>query len=795
MQMKHVLLASVAIASMSPLPLAAQTGAIAPAPPSPTSPVASPLAPPGQQQGSNTSEAAGPQDNGSLEEIVVTAQKREQSLQSVPVAVTAITADQLEARGVVAVTDVARVSPSLTITENTNATGNSINLRGIGTFSFSIGIEPSVAIVVDDVALLQQAQAFSGLNDIARLEVLRGPQGTLFGKNASAGVINIVTQGPTSTLTGSVGAVATTDDQYRIEGMISGPVAQGVGFRLNAFYDDRDGYVKNLNTGNKLNGERSYGARARVDLDPVNNLNIALTGTYTNTKTDGQVRTFRSVNPGATVFGAPVANSIVGITPSDTNYRIRLDTEPENRSKQAMFTGRATLDLGGANLVSITAYQDWRFRFIEDLDTLGSPTLLVPTNPASTVLPFGSAALASFHAKNFTQELRLVSSGSRRLDYLFALFYANGDTTRDLNRGPNAATAWNASASTETFAAFGQLTYDVTDTTHIDGGLRFNREKIGATFQNVTAGAVPVANNATCLTQCSGRDSDNQVTYKVSVRQDLTDAVMAYASYSTGYKGQGFDISTGFNPTRAANPVRPETSNAYEIGVKSRFLDNKVQLNVTGFWTDFKDFQAQGAVTLPDGTVNPQLSNVGKLRSKGVEAELSAKPTRALRIDASAAYTDAKIRDFTNAPCFGGQTLAQGCRPAGNTTLQDLSGAQLANSPKFKYNIAATYDVALPSLPFDGFVTAEFAHQSRVKLDLLGSPVSYQDSYGVVNGSIGIDGRKDGNFRVALFVNNLFDQEYATSLGYTGSSNFQAVAQLLPRNSRRYFGIRTRVGF
>jgi iron complex outermembrane receptor protein len=142
-----------------------------------------------------------------LEEIVVTAQKREQNLQDVPVAVSAISADQLESRGVAGVTDVARVSPSLTITENTNATGNSINLRGIGTYSFSIGIEPSVAIVVDDVALLQQAQAFSGLNDIARLEVLRGPQGTLFGKNAAAGVINIVTQGPTKQLSGSLGAV------------------------------------------------------------------------------------------------------------------------------------------------------------------------------------------------------------------------------------------------------------------------------------------------------------------------------------------------------------------------------------------------------------------------------------------------------------------------------------------------------------------------------------------------------------------------------------------------------------
>ena len=747
-----------------------------------------------QSEGASSGQTNSAQSGG-LEEIVVTAQKREQNLQDVPVAVSAISADQLESRGVAGVTDVARVSPSLTITENTNATGNSINLRGIGTYSFSIGIEPSVAIVVDDVALLQQAQAFSGLNDIARLEVLRGPQGTLFGKNAAAGVINIVTQGPTKQLSGSLGAVATTDEQFRLEGMLSGPVTNGIGFRLNAFYDDREGYIRNLNTGHKLNGERNYGVRGRVDLEVTPTLDVMLTGSYTNTKTNGQVRTFKSVNPGASVFGAPIAGSIVGIEPSDSNYRIRLDTEPDNRSKQAMFTGRATLDLGSANLISITAFQDWRFRFIEDLDTLGTPTYLNPANPA-TILPNGSAATANFHAKNFTQELRLVSTGSHRLNYLLALFYANGHTVRDYARGPNAAASWEASADTETFAAFAQGTYDLTDTTHLDAGIRFNREKIAATFRNTTAGAVPVANNATCLTECAGRDSDNEVTYKVSLRQDVADQVMVYASYATGYKGQGFDISTGFTPARAANPVRPETSNAYEIGVKSRLFDDKVQLNLTGFWTDFKDFQAQGGVTLPDGTIVPQLSNVGALRSRGVEAELSAKPFQSLRIDASAAYIDAKVRDFPNAPCFTNQTAAQGCVPVpGGSSFQDLSGSTLANSPKFKYNIAATYNVEIPSMPFDGFLTAEWAHQSRVKLDLTGSPVSYQDAYGVLNGSIGIQGRDDADFRVAFFVNNLLNQHYVASIGYTGSSNAQAVAQLLPRNSRRYFGIRTRVGF
>ncbi|MDR7116844.1 TonB-dependent receptor [Caulobacter sp. BE254] len=739
--------------------------------------------------------AAQPADEATaLDTIVVTAQKREQNLQDVPAAVSAVSGEQLETRNVVQVTDVVRISPSLTVTENTNATGNSINLRGIGTFSFSIGIEPSVAVVVDDVALLQQAQAFSGLNDIARLEVLRGPQGTLFGKNAAAGVINIVTQAPTKTLTGSVGGALTSDGEKRVDGMISGPISDKAGFRLNAFYGDRDGYVRNLNTGHKLNGDRSYGVRGRLELDPTDNLNIALTASHTNTKTDGQVRTFRSVKPGATAFGAPLALSAVGLTPGPDNYRIRLDTEPKNTSKQTMLTGRANLDLGQANLISITGYQDWRFRFREDLDTLGTPTLLNAADPTS-ILPNGSVAGGPFHSTNFTQEVRLVSSGARKLDYLFALFYADGDSNRSYSRGPNAATSWAATAGTKTMAAFTQMTYHVGSSTHVDGGLRFNHEAIEATFINRTPTATPPANNASCLSVCSGKAKDDHVTYKVALRQDLADNVMAYASFSTGYKGQGFDISTGFTPARAAKPVRPETSEAYELGLKSRLLENRVQLNVTGFLTDFTDFQAQGGVTQPDGTIVPQLSNVGALRSKGVEIEASARPVRALRLDASAAYTDATIREFANAPCYTNQTVAQGCRPVGGSNFQDLSGSPLANSPKFKYSLAGAYDIALPSLPFDGFVTAEYTHQSAVMLDLLGTPISRQKAFGVVNASIGVAGRDEQNYRVALFVNNLFDQSYATSLGYTGSSNAGAVAQLLPRNSRRYVGIRARMGF
>jgi iron complex outermembrane recepter protein len=179
----------------------------------------------------------------------VTAQKREQNLQDVPVAVTTISGDALVSRNVNTVSDLPRVAPSLTVTQGNVPTNNSINLRGIGTIAFSTGIEPSVAVIVDDVALLQQAQAFSGLSDIARIEVLRGPQGTLFGKNASAGAINIVTKGATDVMSGSVVGKVTSDDEYRLDASISGPLGDSVGFRLNGFYGNRKGHIRELNSG------------------------------------------------------------------------------------------------------------------------------------------------------------------------------------------------------------------------------------------------------------------------------------------------------------------------------------------------------------------------------------------------------------------------------------------------------------------------------------------------------------------------------------------------------------------
>jgi iron complex outermembrane recepter protein len=767
-------------------PVLAQEGAISASPTPPGNGTASPLSQPGDQQGSNTSTT----DSGALEDIVVTAQKREQNLQDVPVAVTAITADTLVNRNVSTISDLPRLAPSLTVTTGALPTNNSINLRGIGTVAFSTAIEPSVAVIVDDVALLQQAQAFSGLSDIARIEVLRGPQGTLFGKNASAGALNIVSQGPTANFTGAVTGTATTDDEYRIDGVISGPVAEGVGFRLNGFYGDRDGFIRNTYDGRRLNNDKSYGVRGRLAIDPAPNVTIDLIAGHSVAQARGTARTYRSVPAGATVYGAPVQQRLGSIVPGRDNFETAFDGPLFNKSRQTNGSGRVTVDLGVANLVSITSYQDWRFRFAEDFDYLPGTIL---------GLPGGIVAQSGFHSRQFAQELRVASKGSGPFSYVVGLYYSDGKTDRTFDRGPSGPVVarWNSSNGTKTYASFAQLTYDLAATTHIDAGLRANHEDISVNYLNTNVPAVAPANNATCLSLCSGKASDSVVTGKIALRQDLAERVMAYASFSTGYKGQGYDIATGFTPQRAAVPVRPETSNAYELGLKSRFLDNRVQLNVAAFWTDFSDFQAQSGVQLPDQTIQLQLNNVGKVRTRGIEAEFQARPVEALLIDGGISYTDAKIREFRNAQCYVGQTAAQGCLPvAGSTTgFQDLSGKQLSNAPRWKFNVGTTYDVALERMPFDAFVQADLSYQSSVNFSLLNDPYSVERGYALVNGSIGIDQKDRGGLRVALFVNNIFNTHFASALGGPSGGTPGLIAQTFSRNARRYGGIRARMSF
>jgi iron complex outermembrane receptor protein len=763
---------------------------------------------------------AAEEDTGGLEEIVVTAQKREENMQNVPVAVTALSAAAIENSRIADFSDLTRAAPSLTITQTTSSPNNAIVLRGIGTFAFSIGVEPSVAVIIDDMPVVQQAQAFDNLADLQRIEVLKGPQGTLFGKSSSAGVVNIVTNDPDNDFMGKLSATAATDGDVRLEGVVSIPFGEASGVRLTGFYHNYPGNVHNLTSNTSLNDQENYGVRAKFKTEIGSNLTFTLTGAYSKATQDGTSTTLRGIFGTGTplVLGQaalPLIPSLVGITPGAGNYRARVNALGATSNKTTSVAGKFNLDLGFANLISVTAYQDWKFNFQNDFD--GTDLAAVTQQ-------------GPYHSTNLSQELRLVSDGSSALKYVVGGFYSDAETDRAFTRGPIAVANWQATNGSKSLGLFAQVDYTLPTDTTISGGVRYNKEKISVAFDDLRTTATPNS-CATGNPLCRGSNSDSVITWKGSISQQVAPDVMVFGSVARGYKGFAYDIVTGFNPARVnaalnntgpgligVGPIKPEKSTSYELGLKSRFFDNKVQLNVIGFYTDYNNFQAQSAILVGTPPA-PQfvLNNVGKLRTKGVEVEFQAKPTDWLRIDAGATYTDAVMKSFPNAQGFAGQTgaiwtgtasaLQGNCTAAPAATavaprtlcqFQDRSGAQLPNSPKFKWNVGATADFPLMG-DATGTLILNYQHQSKVTFDLLGNPLLEQPAYGIFNGSFGVE---FSNIKVTAFVNNLFNKHYASSMadnfgvsGGSATNDTHPVYQFLSRDSQRYGGIKLGISF
>jgi iron complex outermembrane recepter protein len=760
-----------------------------------------------------------PASDQGLEDIIVTAQKREQNLQSVPVSVTALSAEAIVNQRINDFGDLSRAAASLTLTQAATTVSNSPVLRGIGTNVFSTSVEPSVSVIIDDIAVIQQAQAFDALSDIQRIEVLKGPQGLLFGKNASAGAINIVTADPSTTLSGLIQASSATNGEYRGDLSLSGPLGESISARLSAYYRSYDGNVFNLNDGRKLNDQESYGGRLKVKFALSDDIAYTVTGNYAKTTQRGTGSTIRSVSGTPRVLGSaalPFLPTLTGIDVGEGNYNARLDANSATTSEQFAFAGRGVFKLGGVDLLSITAYQDWKYNFAQDVDQSALNVLAAFTGGT---VNGGITQSGPYHTKNFTQELRLVSTAPGPLKYVAGAYYSNASTTRAFLRGPTVLVAnWDSEAKTRSFAAFGQIDYTLPTQTTISGGVRFNKERIAVAFDN----RVATATAATCVTgtaACRGSNVDNSVTYKVAVSQQLAPKVLIYGSVARGYKGFAYDVSTGFVPARldgTLGPVRPERSTAFEIGLKSRTADNRVQLNVAAFLTNFADFQAQGGIIVNNVT-QLQLSNVGKLRSKGIEADLSVQAAPWLRFDGSAAYVDAIMTSFPKAQAFVDQTgavfangvsslvgncieapVATAAAPRRRCTFQDRSGARLPNAPQFKFNIGATGDVPIDANSSATF-TLNYQHQSSVNFDLYGNPLTVQAAYGVLNGSIGI---KTAGFSITAFVNNLLDKHYSTNVadsfatfGGSDTNPAHVITQFHPKDSERYFGVRAAYRF
>ncbi|HYJ42048.1 MAG TPA: TonB-dependent receptor [Steroidobacteraceae bacterium] len=769
-----------------------------------------------------------------LEEVIVTASKRLENVQVVPFSVLVVTHSAMERSNIRDFDDLVKIAPSVTITKTSQPGNNSINIRGIGTYAYSIATEPSVAVVIDEIPQAFQAAAFAALVDVKQIEVLRGPQNTLFGKSASAGVISITTQPATDEFTGRADVMTTDDGEHRVFATISGPVSEALKFRLAGNYSEYRGNIRNLSTGNWLNGNEDTTLRGKLVWEPDEDWTITLSPFYTRTIGSCCAPAEYFVSPGSTTGGAatgpsriPMSTFLAGITPGPKNTLTRLDVDAQGNSEDYGAGLKIVRDIGDHTFTSITSYDSYRLDDRQDTDSTDIDfSAFQPISPAG-----GSANGGYFDIESKTQEFRLTSP-EQRLRYVAGLFYSDTNSERYFVRGSNTLDDYNisptpsptpanlpttnstaysrylATARATNYALFGQGNLGLTEKLDFLLGLRVNREEIEYTFHdlgnNVTFGSPRCSTTAPSGTPIETCNHDTSVTGRTGFQYQFTPDVMAFTTYSRGYKGMAYDLtSTLTTRTPVANgpmagepladviasnqPVPAETVDSYELGIKTSFFDHRLNWNLTAFYMVFEGFQAQSR----DQNLNQNLLNsIGEVTSRGVETEFAALFGN-FSINAAGAWNEAIMEDFPNAGCFPRQTAAEGC--VGN--VQDLSGKPLFNAPEWKFNVNAQYEFAFGER-LAGFVNMGYRWQSAVVFNLLQDPDSVQEAYGIANLSGGF---KAEHWKVTAFVNNLFDESYALTRGRDAHINIPAGGNAVnwkpARDFARYYGLRASVFF
>ena len=743
-----------------------------------------PAQPAVQAQGQLTDQAQGAPGGPTSEvdsattqgDIVVTANKRAENVQRVPLAVTVVAPAQLAAAGVRNFTDIGKVAPSLVVRPAEQPQNSNITLRGVGTLAFGIGVESSVAVLIDEVPVALTARAFTDLPDVERIEVLRGPQSTLYGKSASAGLINIITRAPTDELRIRANAVVTTDRERGGNASISGPISPTLGYVVSAAYNKWDGNIRNIFDGKRVNGRESANVRGKLRWAPTDNSSVTLSINYVNGNTTVG-RPFIAISPTALLRGqAGLTPAVVfpGVTIGPKNQRISNNLDARTKYEGGGGYLRTELGVfGDTNLITVTSYD--RFHLDDYLDQ----------DDSSATGPFGNNnQVGTFNSEQITNEVRLQSSAAKPFRYTLGTYFANVTFNRPFVRGPQFSIAnWFATAKQRQVAGFAQIDWEIIPRLTLTGGGRVQNEVVSYTYLDRAAG------NAFF----QGSAEDTAGTYKASARYEFTPDLSVFVTRATGYKGQTYDLTTGFNANRAAaGPIRPERSRDWEVGIRSQFFDRRLTANVTLFNTDYDNLQAQTIETLADGTSNYRLTNVGGLRTRGIEFEGSARLGSDLNVGGAVTYLDAKYTSFPVAQCYALQTAAQGC--TGTPARQNVTGMRVSQAPEWKFNVSGDWSPRLGD-SLRGIAQANWQYQSSVNY-AINDPQTFQPSFHIVNLGLGVRDA-DRRWEVVAFVNNVFDKQYFASLVNTAGNfgNQIATQALLPRDFRRYAGLRLALNY
>ena len=743
------------------------------------------------------------------QEILVTARRRAEASQEVPLAISVVGGEHLDNTGAFNVGRLQQLTPTLQF-YTSNPRNSAANIRGLGA-PFGLtndGIEQGVGIYVDDVYYSRAASSTFDFLDVAQIEVLRGPQGTLYGKNTTAGALNITSRQPTFNFEGraevSIGNLAFK----QAKAAVSGPLSDNVAARVAVSTTSRKGTIFNQATGNWINEQDNLGLRAQVLWRPTDSLDVTLAGDYSvqDPECCGQIY----VGVGATQRPlnrqfAALAAAQNYVVPSTDPFarRTDLDADLNAGNKIGGASLRVKWDAGSGTLTSVTAWRFWDWKPANDRDFIGLPITTSSNNPSQQ--------------HQYTQEFRYAREGDA-VDFVAGLFgFHQTVRTQGLQVQGKAASRWllNPSSALATnpavldgltanndirldntsAAVFGQASWKINDALTLQPGVRINYDRKKGLYSSVVTGTA--SDGTRQLVQFSGayasdpwivaqrgvlspqrfepEFSDWNFSYDVNLSYKLAPDVLAYATYAKTFKSGGINLNgvptdAAGNPLLAAGSVKPESLNHYEAGLKAQFWDRRITFNLSGYRTDIDDFQAlvsNGQL----GVLRGYLANAEKVRTQGVEWDLSVRPGERLNAYVNGAYTDATYVRFVDAPCppelsggGSGTPFAAAGVPGNSPANCDISGARLPGVSKWSFSWGAEGNVPASLLGQEGevYLGADGSYRSNFSSNPSPSAYTWVDGYALTNLRLGF--RTDGGLNVFGWVRNAFNVNYFEQL-------------------------------
>ncbi|PZQ65381.1 MAG: TonB-dependent receptor [Phenylobacterium zucineum] len=753
-------------------------------------------------------------DSASVSEVTITARRREETVQDVPLAVSVVAGDKIDATGAFNVGRLQQLTPTLQF-YSSNPRNTSVNIRGLGVpFGLtSDGFEQGVGFYVDDVYHARVATATFDFLDVSRIEVLRGPQGTLYGKNTTAGAVNITTNQPTFDFEAKAEVSVGNLSFKQAKAAVSGPLTENLAARLAISSTTRRGTIYNVTSRQWVNGQDNLGLRGQLLYKPTDSLAITLAADYS--KQDAECCAQIYVRTGATqrplnrqyaALAAAQGYTVVSTNPFDRLTDVDANLNAGNKIGGA--SARVVWNVGPGTLTSVTAWRFWDWKPENDRDFLGLPIVSKSQNPSQQ--------------DQYSQELRY-NYAAERYDFVVGAFaFKQRIDTQGTEQQGAASSRWNIAPSNvlsndptvldglvayntqylknTSFALFGQLSWKVTDAFTIQPGVRLNYDKKEGYYQRLVfdgqglpvllgqTGARRAAQLAVFTPQLSAPEfSDWNFSYDLTASYEFTPDILGYATYAKSFKTGGINQNglptdaTG-NPITAAGAIKPEDVDHFEAGLKTQFWDRRATLNVSAFRTDIQDYQA--TVTNGQlGVLRGYLANADKVRTQGFEFDFSVRPNERFNAYLNGAYTDATYRKFVDAPCppelAGGTTVAAGQTPSAPGTPGglspancDISGQRLPGVSKWSFSFGAEGNLPATFLGQEGEVYLGYDgnYRSNFSSNASASAYTWVDGYSLSNFRFGFRTDKGVNFYG--WVRNAFQEKYfdllAVGPGNTG---------------------------